>query len=210
VDAAERFDVTSLAELRDVVGEPLARVVAKESASLDERATAFIGTSPFVVVASTNGAGESDASPRGGPPGFVRVIDRQRVVLPEYPGNRRLDGVANVLAYPGVGLLFIVPGISETLRVNGSARLSRDPELLALCEVDGRRPWFVVDVAVRQVFSHCGKAFLRSALWSPESWPDPAGVVSPSLTIAERSREEGLPEQTVREELEQSYRPILY
>jgi PPOX class probable FMN-dependent enzyme len=206
----ERFDVTSLAELRGLVGEPSARVIAKESASLDERASAFIGASPFVVVASTDGCGKSDASPRGGPPGFVRVIDPRRIVLPEYPGNRRLDGVANVLACPAVGLLFIVPGISETLRVNGSARLSRDPQLLALCEVDGRRPWFVVDVAVRQAFSHCGKAFLRSALWNPERWPDPAQIVSPSLTIAERSRVAGLPEQTVREELEESYRPILY
>jgi PPOX class probable FMN-dependent enzyme len=210
MSAYERFEIRSVEDLRAVVGEPLERVIRKETATLDERATAFIGSSPFVVVATANAAGDSDASPRGGPPGFVRVLSDRRLVLPEFPGNRRLDGVANMLEQPGVGLLFVVPGISETLRVNGVAHLTRDPELAALCEVDGRRPWFVVDVAVRRVFSHCGKAFLRSELWSPGSWPDPEAVVSPSLTIAERSRDEGLPETTVRQELEESYRPILY
>jgi predicted pyridoxine 5'-phosphate oxidase superfamily flavin-nucleotide-binding protein len=132
------------------------------------------------------------------------------LLVPEFPGNRRLDGVQNLVERPGVGLLFIVPGITETLRVNGSGRLTRDPELCALCATDGKPPWFVIDVEVRQVFSHCSKAFLRSGLWNPVGWADPAEVVSPSKTIAARASEEGRTEDDVRREVDESYRPGLY
>jgi PPOX class probable FMN-dependent enzyme len=208
--ATGSYDVTSVADLRAVVGEPLPRTITKETPTLDERATAFIGTSPFLVLATGSPDGSSDASPKGGPPGFVRVLDEQRLLVPEFPGNRRLDGVQNLVERPGVGLLFIVPGITETLRVNGIGRLSRDPELCALCATDGKPPWFVIDVEVRQVFSHCSKAFLRSGLWNPENWADPAEVVSPSKTIAARASDEGRPEQDVRREIDESYRPGLY
>lgn len=210
VAAAESFDVRSVAELRAIVGEPLPRVIAKETSTLDERATAFIRVAPFLVMATSASDGSTDASPKGGPPGFVSVMDERRLAIPEFPGNRRLDGVQNLVDRPGIGLLFIVPGITETLRVNGIARLSRDPELSAVCAVAGRSPWFVVDVEVRQVFSHCSKAFLRSGLWSPDSWPDPATVTSPSRTIAERAADEGRPEQDVRREVDEAYRPQLY
>ncbi len=128
------------------------------------------------------------------------------MLVPEFPGNRRFDGVQNLVPRPGIGLLFVVPGISETLRVNGFARLTREPELLEACAVDGRRPWFVADVEVRQVFSHCGKAFLRSRLWQPEAWPDPDTVRSPSRTIAEAA-ENGRRESDVRRDVEEAYRP---
>jgi predicted pyridoxine 5'-phosphate oxidase superfamily flavin-nucleotide-binding protein len=138
------------------------------------------------------------------------VLDERRLAIPEFPGNRRLDGVQNLVERPGIGLLFVVPGITETLRVNGIARLTRDPELRALCAVDGRSPWFVLEVDVRQVFSHCGKAFLRSDLWNPDAWADPATVLSPSRTIADRALEEDRPEQDVRRDVEEDYRPGLY
>jgi PPOX class probable FMN-dependent enzyme len=208
--AAESFDVSNVADLRAIVGEPLPRTITKETPALDERAIAFIGTSPFLVLATGSPDGSTDASPKGGPPGFVRVLDDRRLLLPEFPGNRRLDGVQNLVERAGAGLLFIVPGITETLRVNGSARLTRDPELCALCAIDGKLPWFVIDVEVRQVFSHCSKAFLRSGLWNPESWADPAEIVSPSRTIAERATDEGRSEQDVRREVDESYRPGLY
>ncbi len=204
------YDVTSVADLRAVVGEPLPRTITKETPTLDERATAFIGIAPFLVLATGSADGSSDASPKGGPPGFVRVLDEGRLLVPEFPGNRRLDGVQNLVERPGVGLLFIVPGITETLRVNGSGRLTRDPELCALCATDGKPPWFVIDVEVRQVFSHCSKAFLRSGLWNPVGWADPAEVVSPSKTIAARASEEGRTEDDVRREVDESYRPGLY
>jgi len=210
MSAAESFDVLSVADLRAVVGEPLPRTITKETPALDDRAIAFIGAAPFLVLATSGTDGSSDASPKGGPPGFVRVLDESRLAIPEFPGNRRLDGVQNLVERPGIGLLFVVPGITETLRVNGVARLTRDPELGALCAVDGKSPWFVIDVEVRQVFSHCSKAFLRSGLWSPDSWSDPSAVVSPSRTIAERASGEGRTEQDVRREVDESYRPGLY
>jgi PPOX class probable FMN-dependent enzyme len=204
------YALASAAELQALVGAPHPRVIAKETSSLDERQVAFVAVSPFVVLATGDGDGAFDASPKGGPPGFVKVADARRLLVPEFPGNRRLDGVQNLVERPGIGLLFIVPGISETLRVNGIGRLTRDPDLCERCAVDGRPPWFVVDVEVRQVFSHCGKAFLRSELWNPDSWTDRDEVVSPSRTIAERAAAEGRPEASVRRDVEDDYRPELY
>ncbi len=202
--------ISSVADLRALVGEPLERAVTKEMTQLDERSIAFIEAAPFLVIATSGPDGSTDASPKGGPAGFVRVLDEKRVAVPEFPGNRRFDGVENLVERPGIGLLFIVPGITETLRVNGYATLTRDPELLERCAVDGKEPWFVADVEVRQVFSHCSKAFLRSGLWKHDSWPDPASVRSPSRTIAERAIEERRPEPEVRDEVDRSYAPGLY
>jgi PPOX class probable FMN-dependent enzyme len=206
----DRYELRCAAELRAVVGEPHPRVISKETPALGERAAAFIAASPFVVIATGDRDGASDASPKGGPPGFVKVVDARHLLVPEFPGNRRLDGVHNLVGRPGVGLLFVVPGISETLRVNGVGRLTRDPGLCERCAVEGRSPWFVIEVEVRQVFSHCGKAFLRSGLWNPASWTDPAEIVSPSLTIAERALAEGRSEASVRRDVEDGYRPELY
>jgi PPOX class probable FMN-dependent enzyme len=207
---ADSHAITSPGQLWELVGEPLPRVLAKEVPALDERARDFIAKSPFLVMATTGAGGACDAAPKGGPPGFVQVVTDTRVLVPEFPGNRRFDGAQNIVERPGIGLLFVVPGISETLRVNGFARLSRDPELLDACAVGGRRPWFVADIAVRQVFSHCGKAFMRGQLWEPESWPEPDAVRSPSRTIAGPAEEERRRESDVRREVEAAYRPGLY
>ncbi|HET6171536.1 MAG TPA: MSMEG_1061 family FMN-dependent PPOX-type flavoprotein [Gaiellales bacterium] len=203
--------ISSPAQLRELFGEPLPRVVAKEMPALDEATTEFVGASPFLVMATTGADGSCDAGPKGGPPGFVRVLSDTRLLIPEFPGNRRFDGVQNLVERPGIGLLFVVPGISETLRVNGFAHLTREPELLADCAVDGRVPWFVADVEVRQVFSHCGKAFVRSHLWKPEQWPDADAVRSPSKSIAGSAADERRREADVRREVEQTYVPaVLY
>jgi uncharacterized protein len=205
-----RMGQTSTEELRALVGEPAQRVIVKESPTLDERAVGFIGSSPFLVLATAGADGSCDTSPKGGPAGFVQVVDERRLLVPEFPGNRRFDGLQNLDERAGIGLLFVVPGITETLRVNGVATVSRDETLLERCAVDGKAPWFVLDVEVRQVFGHCGKAFLRSHLWEPERWPDPASVPSPSRTISERAATEGRTEADVRSEVEQDYRPELY
>jgi uncharacterized protein len=211
VDSVDLHAITATEQLWELVGVPLPRVIAKETPALDRRARDFMASSPLLVMATTGADGSCDAGPKGGPPGFVRVLSDTRVLVPEFPGNRRFDGVQNLVDRPGIGLLFVVPGISETLRVNGFARLTRDPELLAPCEVDGRRPWFVVDVEVQQVFSHCGKAFVRSHLWQPETWPDPLAVRSPSRSIAGVAEEERRDEADVRREVEASYVPdVLY
>ena len=199
-----------VAAARGLFGDPVARALEKESAALDERTAGFVAASPFVVLATAGPDGTCDVAPKGGPPGFVRVLGPARLALPEFPGNRRFDGLGNLVGRPGVALLFLVPGISETLRVNGEARVSREPGLLEACAVDGRAPWFVLDVEVRQVFSHCGKAFLRSRLWQPARWPAPESVPSPSRTIAERAAAERRPEADVRREVERGYAPGLY
>jgi uncharacterized protein len=206
----EEHLIRDVAELRAIVGEPIPRVIQKELPSLDERSRAFIEAAPFLVMATTGPDGSCDASPKGGPPGFVKVIDERRLAVPEFPGNRRFDGLQNLVERPGIGLLFAVPGITETLRVNGTARLTRDPALLELAAVDGKQPWFVADVSVQQVFSHCSKAFLRSHLWQPELWPDPDSVRSPSRTIAERAQAEVRPERDIRRDVEREYEPGLY
>jgi len=202
--------IRSLAELRELLGEPGERAVSKETSELTERAISFIAHCPFLVIATSAPDGATDASPKGGPPGFVQVFDELRLAIPEYPGNKRFDGVANIVDRPGVGLLFVIPGIAETLRVNGEATLSRDPALTGRFAVDGRPPWFVIDVEVKQVFSHCSKAFLRSNLWKPEEWPDPARVRTPFRSVYERALAEGRTEADVRAEVERGYAPELY
>jgi PPOX class probable FMN-dependent enzyme len=210
VAAADPQAIESAQDMWAIVGDPLPRVLEKESASLNERSRGFVAASPFFVLATTGADGSCDASPKGGPAGFVKVLDEARLLIPEFSGNRRFDGLQNLLERPNVGLLFMVPGITETLRVNGVARVTREPELLAACAVDGRTPWFALDVAVKQAFNHCSKAFLRAGLWQPESWPDPNRVPSPSRTTAERAIEEGRSEVDVRQETERAYEPELY
>ncbi len=207
---AEPHAIRDVSDLQALVGEPLPRAIAKELPALDERSRSFVASAPFLVMATASRDGSCDASPKGGPPGFVRVVDERRLLVPEFPGNRRFDGVQNLAERPGIGLLFVVPGITETLRVNGVATLTRNPELLALCAVDGKQPWLVVDVEIRQVFSHCGKAFLRSGLWRPEAWPDATTVRSPSRTIGERAAAEGRAEADVRRDVDRGYEPELY
>jgi uncharacterized protein len=203
------YAISSTGELRELFGEPLPRVVSKEMPALDESTREFIASSPFLVMATTGADGSCDAGPKGGPAGFVRVLADTRLLVPEFPGNRRFDGVQNLVSRPGIGLLFVVPGISETLRVNGVARLTRDPALLDACALDGRKPWFVADVEVQQVFSHCGKAFIRSHLWQPETWPEPDAVRSPSKSIAGTAADDRRRESEVRREVEETYQPDL-
>jgi PPOX class probable FMN-dependent enzyme len=210
VSHTDPYTISSPDQLYELVGHPLERVITKELPALDDRATAFISVSPFLVMATTGADGSSDASPKGGPAGFVRVLGPTRLLVPEFPGNRRFDGAQNLVERPGIGLLFVVPGISETLRVNGFARLTRDPDLLDACAVDGRRPWFAADIEVRQAFSHCAKAFLRSELWKPESWPADDAVASPSRIIGEQAKQERRRDSEVRREVEAAYRPELY
>ena len=157
--------ITTLEALRQLYGPASERSLKKEMPSLDPHATRFIELSPFVVLASSDADGHMDASPRGGEPGFVKVLDAQTVLIPDSPGNNRLDTLENVVSTGRLGLLFMVPGFDETLRINGQAVLSTDPADLALC-VDARRmPKLVIRVAVDSVYLHCAKALMRSQLW---------------------------------------------
>ena len=154
-------------ELRRLLGEPSDLVRAKVGDRLNELTRQFVDRSPFVLLATSAPDGTCDVSPRGDPPGFVRVLDEQTLLLPERPGNRLADSLRNILANPRVGLLFVVPGVGDTLRVNGRATLVTDDELLAPSAVDGKVPKLGILVHADEVFTHCSKAFLRSQLWDP-------------------------------------------
>jgi PPOX class probable FMN-dependent enzyme len=157
-------------ELRRLLGEPSDLVRAKVGDRLNELTRQFVDRSPFVLLATSSPDGTCDVSPRGDPPGFVRVLDEQTLILPERPGNRLADSLRNILANPRVGLLFVVPGVGDTLRVNGRATLVTDDELLAPSAVDGKVPKLGILVDADEVFTHCSKAFLRSQLWDPERY----------------------------------------
>lgn len=159
--------VTSEAALRAVLGYPSERAVGKQRPSLDAHCRAFIARSPFLVLGTANAAGECDVSPKGDPPGFVHVLDDKHLLIPDRPGNRRLDGLRNILENPHVAMIFFVPGRGETLRVNGRAWIVEDEDLLEPLAVVGKRPRFGIGVEVDEVFLHCPKALMRSCLWDP-------------------------------------------
>ena len=170
--------VTSQTELRAIFGEVGARAMLKCRSSLDEHSRAFIAASPFLLLATSNAAGQCDVSPKGDAPGFVLVLDDTHLVIPDRPGNNRIDGMSNVLENPHVGMIFLVPGREDTLRVNGRAVIARDAEFLARLEVQGKRPKVAIGVEVEEAYLHCPKAFRRSSLWDPATWADPKSLPS--------------------------------
>ncbi|MFF0451766.1 pyridoxamine 5'-phosphate oxidase family protein [Nocardia africana] len=165
-------EITSAAELRELLGEPAPRAATKERTRLHPRDREWIATAPFAVLATSDAEGRCDASPKGDPAGFVHVIDDHTLAVPERPGNRRGDGYFNILSNPHVGVLFLIPGRNETLRINGRARLLRDAPYFDDMVVKGHRPILAIEVAIEQIFYHCAKALLRSELWRPERWPE--------------------------------------
>ena len=167
--------VTSVAELEELVGQPLPAARNKVRDRLHELDRAWLAASPLCFIATADAAGNADVSPKGDPPGFALVLDDTTIALPERPGNRRADGFHNVLANPHVGLDFVIPGRGDTLRVNGRARLLRDVPYAERMRVRTHVPTLVLEVAVDEVFYHCSKAFLRSKTWDPATWtPDAA------------------------------------
>jgi PPOX class probable FMN-dependent enzyme len=168
--------ITSAAELDALYG-PLSEVVAsKVLAHLDAHCRAFVERSPFVLLATADASGRCDVSPRGGAPGFVEVSGERGLAVPDLPGNRMLDSCRNILETGHAGLLFVIPGREETLRVNGRAHVTRDPALLARLAGRGKPPRVAIGIDVQEAFLHCAKAFRRSSLWQPEHWPDLDGL----------------------------------
>jgi uncharacterized protein len=171
-------------ELRDVLGHPSDLVRSKISDRLNELTRRFVEISPFLCLATSAPDGTCDVTPRGDPPGFVRILDERTLLLPERPGNRLADSLRNVLGNPRVGLLFIVPGVSDTLRVNGRAAIVTDPELLEPCAVEGKTPKLGLLIEVEEVFTHCSKAFLRAQLWDPERFVDRSELPSSGAILS--------------------------
>lgn len=163
--------ITSQSELRDVFEQVHDVALRKELRKIDPHARRFIERSPFVFIGSQDSSGNADVSPKGDHPGFVHILEDTTLALPDRPGNNRLDTWENIVENPAVGLIFMIPGMNETLRVNGTARLTADPALCAKLHVNNRPARVVMIVKIQAVYMHCAKAFIRSKLWSPETWP---------------------------------------
>jgi uncharacterized protein len=186
--------ITTVDELVELIGVPLARVANKVRSTLHELDRQWLAASPFCLVATADETGACDVSPKGDPPGqLAYVINETTIALAERPGNRRADGYKNVLANPHVGLIFLIPGRGDTLRINGRARLVSDAPFFDDMIAKGHRPILALVVEVEEIFHHCAKAFLRSQLWRPETWHDPVPsrpVIATTLDAPEQTLEE--------------------
>lgn len=202
--------VSNEQELRDLLGVPASRSMLKERSALDEHFRAYLALSPFVLMATSGADGTCDVSPKGDAPGFVAVLDDRRIVIPDRPGNKRFDGMKNLLANPHIGLIFLVPGRQETLRINGRAWITTDPELLARSVAQGRTPQLAIGVEVEQCFLHCPKSFIRSKLWSHAEWPAPEALASMAQVLHDQIKPAGVTVQEYECEMEERNRTQLY
>ncbi|HEU5283232.1 MAG TPA: pyridoxamine 5'-phosphate oxidase family protein [Burkholderiales bacterium] len=201
--------VTSEAELRSVLGHPSQRVLKKQLPALDAHCRAFIANSPFLLIATADAQGNLDISPKGDPGGFARVLDDTTLAIPDRPGNRRADTFGNLLQNPQIGLLFVIPGKQETLRVAGNAMIVRDHWLREQMAIGGKLPDLALVVKVREAFFHCAKCVIRSRLWDSGSWPDATGLASLAQVIVDQAK----PAESVEEMqafLERDVRERLY
>jgi len=200
-ELAAPVEVTTEAELREILRQPRPPVANKDRPSLDAYDRQWLAHSPFCLVATSNADGTCDVSPKGDPPGFTLVLNDTTLAIPERPGNRRADGFRNILSNPHIGLIYLVPGRTDTLRINGRATLVRDAPFFDQMIVKGHRPVLAVVVHIEQIFYHCSKAFLRSDLWQPSSW-DPTALP----TRAEISHRLERPDESLAD-LEHYYGP---
>ena len=168
--------ITSEAELREIIGAEVPGLADKNIDYLDSYAKEFIARSPFLVLATCSKAGGMDASPKGDHPGFVEVADDRTLLVPDRPGNKLAYGHLNVLDNPRVGMIFMIPGTRETLRINGHAELTKDPAILDRLSAREKPATLAMRVTVEEAFFHCAKAFIRSGLWQPDSWAEPMKI----------------------------------
>jgi uncharacterized protein len=209
----EDFLIRDEAHLRALFPATHALAVQKCQTHLDEHSIAFVSKSPFLCIGTQSPNGSADVSPRGDPPGFVKVLDDKTLLIPDRPGNNRLDTLSNIVANPKVGLLFLIPGFDDTMRVNGIARVSRHPALLNQLSVEGKTPTVAIVVRVQEVFIHCAKAFRRSKLWDPNHHQDRSQM--PSLLKIILDQTTGAPKdpeemKKIDDGLEVEYQKTMY
>ena len=200
-------------QLRDKLGEVGVLAAGKTIRKIDKYARIFIEHSPFLCIGTADTEGKADVSPRGDPAGFVRVIDETTLVIPDRPGNNRADTMQNIIANRNVGLLFMIPGIEDTLRINGTAEIIDDPDALAPAAVNGKAPKLGIRVKVDEVFFHCAKAFRRSKLWDPTARQDRSILPSLARMVMEQARACEVEEdeaEKVEEDIQEAYRTNLY
>lgn len=200
-------------DLRAKFGEVHPLALAKSRPALDRFSKQFLALSPFVVISTADKDGRADMSPRGDPPGFVKIVDDHTVLIPDRPGNNRLDTMANIVANPNVACLFFIPGFEDTLRLNGKARITDDLALLSGCAVSGKAPKVGILISIEEVFMHCAKALKRSKLWGDEYRQDRTQMPSIARIILEQTCETGVDETVAREadaDVEGDYKTGLY
>ncbi|MFD7521775.1 MSMEG_1061 family FMN-dependent PPOX-type flavoprotein [Paenibacillus chitinolyticus] len=196
------------AELREMLGYPNKIVEAMKISYMERHCREFIGLSPILFASTADLQGNCDVSPRGDAPGFVKVLDDHHLIIPERPGNRRMNTYRNILENPHIGLIFIIPGLEETLRINGKACLTKNPKLLAPLEAHGKIPKLAIGVEVEEVFLHCAKAFKRSDLWDTKTWPRALPSV-PEMIAAHAGRPD-ITADVVSKGLKESYEKRMY
>jgi hypothetical protein len=182
----DSWQVTDIDELVGIIGVPSERNVLKATPYLTPLLRQFVMASPYVLLATSNSDGSCDVTPRGDPPGSLLILDDRTIAIPDRLGNRRIDSMRNILANPHVGLLFLIPGTDETLRINGRATITRDPELLSHLAMQGREPKVAIVVEIDEAYAHCARSILRSKLWEPSSWPDPDTIPTLAAMMAEQ------------------------
>jgi PPOX class probable FMN-dependent enzyme len=202
-------DLTTEADLRTVYKQPGGGAVGKDIAQIDAHFAHFISLSPFLCMGTMGENGLCDVSPRGGEPGFVRVMDARTLAMPDRPGNNRLDSLVNITRNPGVGLLFFVPGFEDTLRVNGVARVTTEPELMGRFSADGKLPRSVVLIDVKEAYLHCVKAIKRAGLWTQEAHVDRAIFPTAGQVYRDQLKLE-IPGEAIDASLAQDARDNLY
>ena len=212
-DDATVTTIETEADLRAILGPPLEMAVIKSLSRLDKHCRAFIERSPFLCIGTMSANGQADVSPKGDPRGFVRILDDAKLLIPDRPGNNRVDTMRNLLANPSIGLLFFIPGFEDTLRINGRATIVRSPALLADCAVNGKVPQLAIRVEIGEAFLHCAKALKRSRLWDPATFQDRRDLPSHGRMVLEQTAAAPPSEQQVEEVdalVDENYRNELY
>lgn len=197
-------------ELRSILGEPSKIAGNKVITKIDPHCETLIKHSPFLVLSTSSRDGKCDASPRGDAPGFVYIVDEKHVIIPERPGNKRVDSLQNIISNPHVGLLFFIPGMEETLRINGKAFITQDEDWLEKMAVNDKEPLFGIVVEVEEIFMHCAKAFKRSNLWNTEYWPNRKNIPTMSEILNDHLNLEDMTVETIHSALKDSYANKLY
>lgn len=180
--------IESREQFRAIMREPSDKVTRKTLNKLDIHCRKFISRSPFILLTSADSSGNQDVSPKGDPSGFVAILDDHTLAIPDRPGNHRADTIENIIQNPNVGIMFLVPGKTETLRVSGTAQVVRDENLRTSMSINERRPGFVIVVTVKEAFFHCSKCMIRSKLWQPEEWPDLEGLPLLAETVVDAGK----------------------
>jgi len=200
--------IADLERLYELNGEPNVAILEKHTTYLTPLLASFINQSPFFMISTSDPDGNCDVSPKGDPAGAVQILDWHTIAIPDRPGNRRTDGHRNILGNPHIGLIFVIPNVEETVRVNGRAFLTDDPELLDSMKVQNRAPKLATIVEIDEVYVHCARALLRAGIWKPETWPDPDTIPTLGAMIREQK---GLPPPDESQgKRQEEYRSRLY